>query len=51
MGETDCGGTGSCSDRGTMLSKSLIQFSVDGWGCAPSLSFDVTTLMAESEED
>ena len=51
MGETDCGGTGSCSDRGTMLSKSLIQFSVDGWGCAPSLSFDVTTLMAESEEE
>ena len=36
---------------GIMLSKSLIQFSVDGWGCAPSLSFDVTTLMAESEEE
>ena len=23
-----------------MLSKSLIQFSVDGWGCVPSLLFD-----------
>ena len=26
---------------GTMLSKSLIQFSVDGWGCVPSLLFDL----------
>ena len=24
---------------GAMLSKSLIQFSVDGWGCIPSLLF------------
>ena len=24
-----------------MLSKSLIQFSVEGWGCAPSLLFDL----------
>ena len=24
---------------GAMLSKSLIQFSVDGWGCVPSLLF------------
>ena len=24
---------------GTMLSKSLIQFSIDGWGCVPSLLF------------
>ena len=24
-----------------MLSKSLIQFSVDGWGCVPSLLFDL----------
>ena len=30
MGETDCGETGSCSDGWGMLSKSLIQFSVDG---------------------
>ena len=26
-----------------MLSKSLIQFSVDGWGCVPSLLFDLRT--------
>ena len=26
---------------GTMLSKSLIQFSVEGWGCVPSLLFDM----------
>ena len=24
-----------------MLSKSLIQFSVEGWGCVPSLLFDL----------
>ena len=24
-----------------MLSKFLIQFSVDGWGCVPSLLFDL----------
>ena len=24
---------------GTMLSKSLIQFSVDGWGCVPSIIY------------
>ena len=24
-----------------MLSKSLIEFSVDGWGCVPSLLFDL----------
>ena len=27
---------------GAMLSKSLIQFSVDGWGCVPSLLFGQT---------
>ena len=26
---------------GAMLSKSLIQFSFDGWGCAPSLLLDL----------
>ena len=26
---------------GAMLSKSLIQFSVDGWGCVLSLLFDL----------
>ena len=35
------GETGSCSDRGSCASKSLIQFSVDGWGCVPSLLFDL----------
>ena len=30
----------SCSDRETILGKSLIQFSFDGWGCVPSL-FDL----------
>ena len=28
---------------GTRLSKSLTQFSVDGWGCIPSLLFDLRT--------
>ena len=32
---------GSCSDGQAMLSKSLIQFSIDEWGCAPSLFFDL----------
>ena len=31
------GKTGSCSDGRAMLSKSLIQFSADGWGCVLSL--------------
>ena len=35
------GETGPCSDGGAMLSKSLIQFSVDGWGWVPSLLFDL----------
>ena len=36
------GKTGFCSDGyRAMLSKSLIQFSVDGWGCVPSLLFDL----------
>ena len=38
------GETGSCSDGlmgEAILSKSLIQFSVDGWGCVPSLLFDL----------
>ena len=41
MGETK-GKTGSCSNGGgAMLSKSLIQFSFDGWGCVSSLFFDL----------
>ena len=30
-----------------MLSKSLIQFSVDGWGCVPSLLFTWGQIMME----
>ena len=32
---------------GAMLSKSLIQFSVDGQGCVPSLLFDLNQTMME----
>ena len=32
---------------GAKLSKSLIKFSVDGWGCVPFLFFDVRPKMAE----
>ena len=35
------GEPGSCSDGWAMLSKSLIQFSVDVWGYVPSLLFDL----------
>ena len=41
------GETGSCSDGGAMLSKSLIQFSVDGWSCVPSLLFTWGQTMVE----
>ena len=41
MGETDWGGNWvfQLLMGGTMLSKFLIQFSVDGWGCVSSLLF------------
>ena len=35
------GKTGSCSGGKAMISKSLIQFSVDGWGYVPFLLFDL----------
>ena len=35
------GETGSCSDGGPCSVNLLIQFSVDGWGCVPSLLFDL----------
>ena len=41
------GETGSCSDGGAMLSKSLIQFSVDGWSYVPSLLFTWGQTMVE----
>ena len=37
----------SCSYRGTMLSKSLIQLSFDGWACFPSLLFTWGQTMVE----
>ena len=42
---TDClrGKLGLVLMGGTMLSKSLSQFSVDGWSCVPSLLFDLRT--------
>ena len=36
---------------GAMLSKSLIQFSVDGWGCVPSLLFDLRPNYGGVNED
>ena len=36
---------------GAMLSKSLIQFSVDGWGCVPSLLFDLRPNYSRGNED
>ena len=34
-----------------MLSKSLTQFSVDGWGCVPSLLFDLRPNYDGGNED
>ena len=34
-----------------VLSKSLIQFSVDGWGCVPSLFFDLRPNYGGGNED
>ena len=36
---------------GAMLSKSLIQFSVNGRGCVPYLLFDLRTNYGGSDED
>ena len=36
---------------GAMLSKSLIQFSVDGWGCVPFLLFDLGPNYEGGNED
>ena len=54
MGETE-GKLGLVLTDGAMLSKSLIQFSVDGQGCVPSLLFtwgqtmmDGTSLVAQT---
>ena len=42
MGETDRGNLGLVLTGGAVLSKFLNQFSVDGWGCVPSLLFGLT---------
>ena len=34
-----------------MLSKSLIQFSAEGWGCVPSLLFDLRPNYPRGNED
>ena len=36
---------------GALFSKSLIQFSVDGWGCVPSLLFDLRPNYGGGDED
>ena len=36
---------------GAMLSKSLTQFSIDGWGCIPSLLFDLRPNYGGGNED
>ena len=36
---------------GAMLSKSLIQFSIDGMGCVPSLLFDLRPNYGGGDED
>ena len=37
MGEADRGKLGLLLMDGAMFNKSVIQFSVDGWSCVPSL--------------
>ena len=53
MRETDCGGwkLGLVLMGRPMLSKSLIQFSVDGPGCVPSLLFDLRSNYGGGNED
>ena len=51
MGEKTEGKLGLIVMGGAMLSKSLIQFSVDGWGCVPSLLFDLGPNYGGGNED
>ena len=51
MGEIDWGELGLVLMGGAMLSKSLFQFSVDGWGCVPSLLFDLRPNYGRGNED
>ena len=50
MAETEVE-TGSVLLSGAMLHKSLIQFFVDGWGCVPSLLFDLRPNYGGGNED
>ena len=50
MGETDCGGNWVLF-WWALLSKSLIQLSVDGQGCVPSLLFDLRLNYGGGNED
>ena len=50
MGETE-GKLGLVLMGGAIVSKSLIQFSVDGWGCVPSLLFDLRPNYGGGNED
>ena len=51
MGESDCVGNGFVLMGRAMLSISLIQFSIDGWGCVPSLLFDLRPNYGKGKED
>ena len=51
MGETERGKLGLFLVDKAMLSKSLIQFSVDGWDCVPSLLFDLRPKYGGGNED
>ena len=51
MGETDWGKLDLVLMGGTILHKYLIQFSIDGWGCVPSLLFVLRPNYGKVNED
>ena len=51
MGETDSGNLDLALMGRDMFNKSLIQFSVDGWGYVPSLLFDLRPNYGGGNED
>ena len=51
MGETDWGKLGLVLIGRAILSESLIQFSIDGRGCVPSLLFDLRPNYSGGNED
>ena len=51
LGKLPDEGNGLVLMGGVMLSKPLTQFSVDGWGCVPSLLFDLRPNYGEGNED